>query len=87
MRPHGKAFVEVPPTGPWAVCDRCSFLFNRKNLRYQWDYRGGQMVNTRLLVCWKCHDKPFILNKPIQLPPDPQPVVDARPETMIVVDD
>lgn len=45
------------------------------------------MVNTGLLVCWKCHDEPFILNKPMFLSPDPEPVVDARPETMIVVDD
>lgn len=45
------------------------------------------MVNTRLLVCEKCYDVPFILNKPMQLPADPEPVVDARPENMIVVDD
>lgn len=87
MRPHGKAFVEIPPSGPWAVCDRCSFLFNKNKLIPQFDYRGGQLVNTKLLVCQRCLDEPFILNKPLQISADPEPVLDARPETMIPVDD
>lgn len=88
MRPHGRAFVSTTNPDAFAICDRCGFLYNRRSgLRFQWDYRGGQMVNTRLLVCWSCHDKPFMLNKPLQLPPDPEPVMDARPENMIAVDD
>lgn len=41
------------------------------------------MVNTRLLVCQRCYDAPFMLNKPIYIPPDPEPIMDARPENMV----
>lgn len=80
MRPHGRA--RVNPTGPraFAVCDRCGFLYNHVNLSWQHDYRGASLMNTRLLVCKTCLDKPQPQNKPRVLTIDPPVIANARPE-------
>jgi hypothetical protein len=55
-------------------------VFNHVNLAWQFDWRGNQLTNIRVLVCKQCTDKPFELNRPIVLPPDPLPVQNPRPE-------
>jgi len=80
-RPHGRA--EVDPTHPSAfgVCDRCGFLYNLKDLVWQYQYAGVGLVNLRLLVCTRtCLDVPQPQLQALIIPADPEPVFNARPE-------
>lgn len=81
---HGKARVDPSKPQAFGVCDRCSFLYNRVDLTWQFDWRGNSLQNIRLLVCCKCLDKPFELQRPLKLPPDPEVIRDARPENYLV---
>lgn len=69
--------------GPDGICDRCGFDYKLSELKFQHDYRGGFLVNTNLLVCKKCMDKPFTPNKFLRLPADPPPVKNPRPEMVL----
>lgn len=82
-RPHGRATVN--PTAPraFARCDRCGFLYNHADLRFQFDYRGPRLTNLRFLVCETCYDKPQPQLKPILLTQDPTPIINARPENYL----
>lgn len=74
--------AEVDPDNPraWGTCDRCADVHNLDKLRWQFDYRGtSQLQNTRLLVCERCYDVPNPQFSPYILPPDPPPVLNARP--------
>lgn len=63
-----------------AVCDRCGFMYRHRDLVWQYEYRGNALMNIRRLVCTvTCLDVPFQFNRPIILPPDPKPVLNARP--------
>jgi len=62
------------------ICDRCGFRYNFEDLRWQFDWRGAQKQNLRILVCWRCEDVPQEQLRAIVLPPDPQPIINARPE-------
>lgn len=83
-RPH--QFAEIDANNPNALgqCDRCSFIYNLKNLRFQFDWRGNVLTNLRIRVCPKCYDVPYQGNRPIKLPADPPPVMNARPITYAV---
>jgi len=78
-RPHGRAFADPTAPSAWAICDRCNFTYNHKELAWQYDFNAVGLYNKRLLVCAQCLDEPQaqFLN-PI-LPPDPMPVRNARP--------
>jgi hypothetical protein len=80
LRPHGHARVNPSAPSAWGRCDRCGFIYNHKNLRFQFDYRGPQLQNLRFLVCDTCYDKPQPQLKPLMLTEDPLPVINARPE-------
>ncbi len=73
--------ARVNPQHPesFGICDRCGFLYNLVDLHWQYEWRGNQLTNTRFRVCEPCYDVPFELNRPKYLPPDPQPVPNARP--------
>ena len=60
-------------------CDRCGFLYNFDHLRWQIDYSGAGLYNKRILVCDRCYDIPQQQLKVIVIPPDPMPVINARP--------
>lgn len=64
----------------WGTCERCGFVWNLHKLGWQFDWRGTQLANTRHLVCPNCMDKPQRQLGTIILPPDPLPVLNARPE-------
>ena len=83
-RPHGRARVDASSPRAFAVCDRCGFLYNHCDLRWQNDWRGSQLVNIRVLVCYRCLDIPYEGRRPLALPPDPEPVLNARPENYAV---
>lgn len=83
---HGQA--RVNPTNPqaFAICDRCSRLFNLVDLQWQFQFAGPHLQNLRLLVCDSCLDVPQPQLKPRILPPDPLPVMNARPENFLIDD-
>lgn len=81
MRPYGRA--EISPTRPRArgVCDRCGFIYNHDQLRWEYDWRGPRLQNLRILVCEPCRDTPQQNGqRTILIPPDPVPIQNARPE-------
>lgn len=81
MRPHGK-FAVVDPNNPvaFAQCDRCSKWRNRTDLVFQLGWAGQHLYNIQVLVCHDtCYDIPNEQLRTIVLPPDPPPVINARP--------
>ena len=80
----GRARVNPSSPEAFAVCDRCNFWYNHVDLQWQTEWRGDKLQNIRILVCQRCLDVPFELNRPLHLPPDPPPVRDARPENFYV---
>lgn len=81
MRPHPRR-AETDPTKPraWATCDRCGFVTNHFKLSWQFDWAGLTTVNKRVLVCDDCLDTPQRQLGTIIPPPDPMPIMNARPE-------
>ena len=82
MRPHPRR-TSTNPSSPrgWATCDRCGFVTNHFKLSWQYDWAGTQLINKRILVCeGGCLDKPQRQLGTILLPPDPTPIMNARPE-------
>lgn len=71
------------PTHPraHAICDRCGFRYNHDQLKWQMDWRGPRLQNLRILVCSDCYDAPQQSGqRTILIPPDPVPIMNARPE-------
>ena len=79
-RPHGRAQVDPDNSRAWASCDRCGFNYNLCNLHWQTQFSGPSLINLRLLVCDTCLDTPAIFLRTPVLPPDPPPIMNARPE-------
>jgi hypothetical protein len=73
-------FARTNPDSPQAhaICDRCGFRFNHVNLKWQYDWRGASLQNTRILVCDSCNDRPQTQLKAIIVPSDPDVVPNAR---------
>lgn len=81
MRPHPRrASTSARSPRAWATCDRCGFVTNHYKLSWQYDWRGTQLQNLRILVCEPCLDKPQRQLGTIILPPDPVSIINARPE-------
>lgn len=76
----GRAKVSSSNPMALAVCDRCGIWHNFVDLSWQFDWRGPMLQNLRLLVCRRCKDIPQEQLRSIVLPPDPQPIINARPE-------
>jgi hypothetical protein len=83
-RPHGRARVNEDNPQAWGRCDRCSFLYNLRDLHYQYEVNGLTMLNTRLRVCEECMDNPNFQFQNIPLPADPLPKRNARPEPYLL---
>lgn len=78
MRPHGRASVSTRNPRAFGICDRCGFLYNHYELRWQFDYAGAGLINRRILVCDTCEDTPQAQLRNIILPADPTPILNAR---------
>lgn len=55
-------------------------ISNLADMRFQWDWAGSTLVNKRILVSQDELDKPQRQLGTVILPPDPMPVMNARPE-------
>lgn len=74
-----RAYADMRRPQPWGFCDRCGFRYFHSDLRFQYDWRGNQMQNLRILVDHRCEDEPQPQLRPIIVGPDPYPVLDPRP--------
>ena len=83
MRQHGRASVNVNNPRAFAVCDRCGFLYNHDMLQWQYQWVGVKLQNQYRLVCQSCLDVPQEQLRTIVLPPDPVPIMNARPESYV----
>lgn len=83
-RQHGRARVSPSSPSAFGVCDRCSIWYNLRALRWQYEYAGTRLQNQHILVCDRCLDNPQPQLKARILPPDPVPVMNARPEQFFV---
>jgi hypothetical protein len=86
MREHGNATIN--PNSPTAlgICDRCGFLYNHNQLQWQFAWRGPTLQNIKILVCRSCLDVSQEQLRTIVLPPDPVPIMNARPEDYVGAD-
>jgi len=67
-----------------AECDRCGFLYNHNKLSWQSDWDGMNLHENGLLVCDTCMDTPQENGqRTVILPPDPDPIKNARPRNYL----
>lgn len=80
----GRAAVSMRSPQAHAICDRCGFEYLHAQLSWQYQWSGVKLQNLRLLVCRECNDIPQPQLKTIVIPPDPLPILNARPEQYAV---
>ena len=66
-----------------AICDRCGARYNHVDLRWQFDYAGGGLINTRILVCSRCEDVPQNQLRALTIPADPTPILNPRVQDFV----
>lgn len=78
--PKGKYVGGIDPDNPKAlgICDATGFIFKRKDLLRQMEWRGERLVWTGYYVGRPFLDTPNPQLIPPFLPPDPVPIVDPR---------
>jgi hypothetical protein len=74
----GRARISARNPQAAGVCDRCGRVVNHVDLRWQFDWRGASLMNTRVLVCRTCEDKPQEQLRTIVIPADPVPIMNPR---------
>jgi|SRR6185312_9084041 hypothetical protein len=74
-----RAYADMQRPEAWGCCDRCGFRYLHRELNWQFDWRGNQLQNLRILVCRPCTDLPQEQLRPIIIGPDPVPIRDPRP--------
>lgn len=81
FRPRPKR-ARVDPGNPaaFATCDGCGFVTNLNRLRWQYEWAGPKLINKRVLRCELCDQVPNETLRTIILPPDPDPILNARIE-------
>lgn len=82
---YGRATINPNAPEALGICDRCGFLYNLRNLYFQWDWSGTGMTNRQVRVCRgagtnMCYDRPQPQLRAIILGPDPLPARNPRPE-------
>jgi hypothetical protein len=83
---QGRARVSAKNPQAAAICDRCGFVYNHINLRWQYDWRGASLQNIRLLVCNTCYDAPQEQLRAIVVPADPMPIVQPRVQDFVAAE-
>lgn len=81
MRPHPRrARTNASDPEAWGTCDRSGFVLNQRDMVWQFDWQGTQLVNKRVLVAPDMWDEPQRQLGTIILPPDPVSIPNARIE-------
>lgn len=84
-RPHPRrTILDINNPDPWATSDRSGFIGNLSTLKFQWQYAGPTLINTGLMVNPDELDKPNEQFRTIVIPPDPNPLMNARPEPYVI---
>lgn len=83
-RPHGRARVNSRYPEAFGVCQRCGIWYNLVTLRWQFEFAGRGLYNTRYLFCPRCLDTPQPQLKARIIPADPVPKLNARVEPFAV---
>lgn len=83
MRPTSRFTVNSDAPRARGVCDRCGQIWQHSKLTWQFQWVGPRLQNLRFLVCPPCYDKPQPNLRTIVLPPDPVPIMNARPENYV----
>jgi hypothetical protein len=78
--PKGRAKVDPQHPAAFAICDRCGFLINHRDLKADTQYMGREILPTGYLVCESCNDIPNPTLRPAKLPADPVPIRNPRAE-------
>jgi hypothetical protein len=82
----GRATVSARNPRAAAQCDRCGFIYNHDQLRWQYDWRGASLLNTRVLVCNSCYDTPTEQLRAIIVPADPTPIQNPRVQDYVTAE-
>jgi len=74
--------ADVNPSAPraWGTSDRNGMISNHHKLQWQQQWRGSRIMNTGILVGDDELDIPQRQLGILILPPDPRPIMNARPE-------
>jgi hypothetical protein len=78
--PKGHAKLDPQHPAAFAICERCGFQYNHRDLRWDMQYAGREIRKTGYLVCPSCNDLPNPTLRPIVLPADPVPILNPRGE-------
>lgn len=76
---QGRAYTDPTAPEPCGICDACNFKYLARDLSFQMQWAGNQLINLGTLVCSRCLDVPAEFLRSIVLPPDPIPVQNPRP--------
>lgn len=81
MRRHPRRTF-TDPTRPkaWGTDDRTGFIGQHGDLCWQHEFAGQKLINLKILTYPEFLDKPQRQLGTIILPPDPLPILNARPE-------
>lgn len=80
-RPHPKrARTDIDYPQAWGTDDRSGFVGNLNDFRWQMQWSGSQLINLRILVHPDHLDIPQEQLRTLVIPPDPDPLFNARPE-------
>ncbi len=74
----GRARISARNPRAAAQCDRCGFIYNHVDLKWQMDWAGASLINKRILVCHSCYDVPQQQLRAIVVPADPVPIQNPR---------
>lgn len=81
MRPHPRrARTDSSSPEAWATSDRAGWIGNQRDLKWQLEWAGTKLINKRILVYEDEYDTPNRQLGTLILPPDPVPIMNARPE-------
>ncbi len=59
-------------------------ISNHEKMQWQWDWAGTKLVNKNILVSVDELDVPQEQLRTVILPPDPPPIMNARPEAYYI---
>ena len=87
-RPHPRRTrTSIRSPRAWGTSDRTGFLGQHERMRFQLTWAGFSLVNTNILVHPDEYDVPNRQTGAILIPPDPLPILNARPEAYVAVDE